>query len=247
VNERFANRTCLVTGAGRGIGRAIACALAHEGAQVGLVARTASQCEEVATEIGDSALAIPADVADANSVERAFAALEKHFGRPTIVVNAAGISPVRQRAELHDLDGFRQIIDVNLIGAFTVARTASRALLAAGGAIVNVASAVGSVASPRLAGYGASKAGVIQLTRTLAREWADRNVRINVVCPGYVETEMTAAMLAVDHLREQILGATPLGRFATLDEIVEPVLFLASDASSYITGAALVVDGAMTA
>jgi NAD(P)-dependent dehydrogenase (short-subunit alcohol dehydrogenase family) len=121
------------------------------------------------------------------------------------------------------------------------------ALLDRGGCVVNVASVLGVAASPRLAGYGASKAGLVQLTRTLAREWADRRVRVNALCPGYVETEMTAPLLAHDHLREQIVSATPLGRLATIDEVVAPALFLASDEASYITGAALYVDGGMAA
>jgi NAD(P)-dependent dehydrogenase (short-subunit alcohol dehydrogenase family) len=112
---------------------------------------------------------------------------------------------------------------------------------------VNIASALGVLSSPRLAGYGASKAGVIQLTRTIAREWADRGVRVNVVCPSYVETDLTEAMLAVEHLRKEVLEATPLGRLATIEEIVTPVLFLASEEASYITGAVILVDGGMTA
>ena len=110
-----------------------------------------------------------------------------------------------------------------------------------------VASVTGTMASPRLAGYGASKAALIQLTRTLAREWADRGVRVNAICPGYAETEMTQAMLAVERHRADVIAQTPLGRLATLEEIVSPALFLASDEASYVTGAALVVDGGIAA
>lgn len=247
MTERFAGRTCLVSGGGRGIGRAIALALAGEGACVGVVARTRSQCEDVAAEIGETAIALAADVTDQGSVERAVAHLAKRFGPPSLVVSAAGISPVRERAELHDLGAFREIVGVNLVGAYTVARAAAAALLERGGSIVNVASVVGMAGSPRLAGYGASKAGVIQLTRTLAREWASRGVRVNAVCPGYVETDLTARMLTVDHIRQEILDATPLGRLATFREVVAPVLFLASEEASYITGAALPVDGGTAA
>lgn len=247
VRGRFEGKVCLVTGAGRGIGRAVALAIGAEGGSVGVLARTAAQCEAVAGEIGRRALAVPADVSDQAAVERAVAAITERFGPPAVVVSAAGISPVRQRAEKHDLDVFRQIVGVNLVGAYTVARAAAPGLLEHGGSVVNVASVLGTMASPRMAGYGASKAGVVQLTRTLAREWADRRVRVNAVCPGYAETELTAAMLAVDHLRQEVLDATPLGRLATLEEIVAPVLFLASDDASYVTGAVLAVDGGMSA
>jgi NAD(P)-dependent dehydrogenase (short-subunit alcohol dehydrogenase family) len=126
-------------------------------------------------------------------------------------------------------------------------RASAAQLLDGGGSVVMVASVTGLVGSPRLAGYGASKAGLVQLTRTLAREWADRGVRVNALCPGYAETELTAAMLAVEHLRDQVLAQTPLGRLATLDEIVAPALFLLSDEASYVTGAALLVDGGIAA
>jgi gluconate 5-dehydrogenase len=154
---------------------------------------------------------------------------------------------VRRRAEDHDIEAFRRIIEVNLVGAFTMTHAAASALLETGGCVVNVASVLGTMASPRLAGYGASKAGIIQLTRTLAREWADRGVRVNAVCPGYFETGLTEAMLAVEHLRQEIIAATPLGRLATMDEVVAPVLFLASAEASYITGAVLLVDGGTAA
>ncbi|MGB2952212.1 MAG: SDR family oxidoreductase [Gaiellaceae bacterium] len=245
--DRFTGRACLVTGGGRGIGRAIALALASEGGSVGIVARTRSQCEEVAAEIGDRALSLPADIRDEASCERAVSELTQSFGPPSVLVNAAGISPVRQRAEVHDVDAWRQMVDTNLTGAYLMTRASASGLFTAGGSVVMIASVAGTVGSPRLAGYGASKAGLVQLTRTLAREWADRGVRVNALCPGYVETEMTEAMLAVDHLREDVLGKTPLGRLAALDEVVAPALFLASDEASYVTGAALLVDGGMAA
>jgi NAD(P)-dependent dehydrogenase (short-subunit alcohol dehydrogenase family) len=201
----------------------------------------------VAEQMGGRGLALELDVTDPEACERAVEELAAGLGPPTIVVNAAGISPVRQRAEHHDADAWRKILDVNLTGAYLVTRAAAAALLDRGGAVVNVASALGTIASPRLAGYGASKAGLIQLTRTLAREWAPRGVRVNAVCPGYVETEMTASMLAVERLREEVVAATPLGRVATVDEVVGPALFLASDEASYVTGAALLVDGGMAA
>jgi gluconate 5-dehydrogenase len=236
-----------VTGGGRGIGRAIALALAAEGGSVGVVARSLSQCEAVAGEIGERGLAIGADVRDWDACERAIAAVAEEFGGLTVLVNAAGVSPVRERAEVHDLGAWREVVETNLTGAFLITRAAAPALLASGGAVVNVASVAGLRSSPRIAAYGAAKAGLVQLTRTLAREWADRGVRVNAVCPGYVETELTEAMLAVPHLREAVLRETPLGRLGEVEEVVAPALFLASDDASYITGAALPVDGGIAA
>lgn len=245
--HRFDGRTCLVTGGGRGIGRAVALALAAEGASVALCARTAAEVEAVEGEIGEGALGLAVDVTDQASCERAVADVTGRFGKPSVLVNAAGISPVRQRAEQHAVDAWRDILDVNLTGSFLMTRAAAPALLERGGAVVMISSVTGRIASPRLAAYGASKAGLTHLTRTLAREWASRGVRVNAVSPGYVETELTGAMLAVERLREEIVGQTPLGRIATVEEIVPAVLFLASDEASYITGAELLVDGGMAA
>lgn len=247
TRQRFENRVCLVTGGGRGIGRGVALGLADEGARVGVAARTRWQCEEVAGLIGEQGLALEVDVTDDDSCEQAVAALTQRFGPPSVVVNAAGISPVRQRAEAHDVEAFRRIVDVNLTGAFVMTRAAAPALMERGGSVVMVSSVLGAMASPRLAGYGASKGGLVQLTRTLAREWAERAVRVNALCPGYVETDLTAPLLGVDRLREEVVRDTPLGRIATVEEIVAPALFLASDDASYVTGATLLVDGGMAA
>lgn len=225
---RFEGRACLVTGGGRGLGRAIALALAREGGLVAVVSRTRAECE---------AVAVAADVTDAGACERAVLEAEDRLGPLHVLVNAAGISPVRLRAEEHDLEAFRRTVDVNLTGAYAMTRAvAGRMLANGGGAVVMVASVMGTVASPRIAGYGASKAAVMQLTRTLAREWADRGVRVNAVSPGFP---------AAASCRWR--PATPLGRLARYEEVVAPVLFLASDEASYVTGATLVVDGGMAA
>ena len=245
--RRFEGRTAVVTGAGRGIGRAIAIALAAEGASVGIVARTTEQCEAVAAEIGERGLALSADVSDAESCAGAITAVARRFSPPSLLVNAAGISPVRGRAERQDVAMFAQIVSVNLVGAFTMSHAAAEALFEHGGAVVNIASTLGVAASPLLSAYGASKAGLIQLTRTLAREWASREVRVNALCPGYVETALTARMLASELIRESILEETPMGRLADMAEVVAPALFLASSEASYITGAALTVDGGFAA
>ena len=244
---RFGGRVALVTGGGRGIGRAIALGLAAEGAQVAVVARSAEQCEAVAAEIGDGGLAAPGDVSDAESCERAVSFVLARLGRPSVLVNAAGISPVRGRAERYDVGTFAEIVEVNLVGAFTMMHAAAASLLDGGGAVVNVASTLGVTASPLLSAYGASKAGLIQLTRTLAREWAEHGVRVNALCPGYVETELTSRMLANPAILESVVAATPLHRLAEMEEIVAPALFLASEEASYITGAALLVDGGQAA
>jgi NAD(P)-dependent dehydrogenase (short-subunit alcohol dehydrogenase family) len=245
ARHRFEGRVCVVTGGGRGIGRAVALALAAEGGRVAVAARTREQVEAVAAETGG--LALELDVRDGEACERVVAEVGERLGPLSVLVNAAGISPVRQRAELHDAGAFRDMLDVNLTGAYLMTRAAAPPLFETGGSVVMLGSVTGLSGSSRLAGYGASKAGLVQLTRTLATEWADRGVRVNAVCPGYLETAMTEKFLAVEHLRNEVLASTPLGRLATLDEVVAPVLFLASSEASYITGAALPVDGGMVA
>lgn len=250
TNGRFADRVCLVTGGGRGIGRGIALALAREGGRVAVAARTAGECEATvaeAREAGPEALAVPLDVTDADACDRAVELVADRLGRVSVLVNAAGISPVRTRAERHGVEDFRRIVDVNLTGAFAVTRAAAPQLLEGGGSVLMVASTLASSGSPRLAGYGSAKAGLVQLAGTLAREWADRAVRVNALAPGYVETRMTADLLAVERLRTEVLDATPMGRLADVEEVVAPALFLLSDEASYITGALLAVDGGMAA
>jgi NAD(P)-dependent dehydrogenase (short-subunit alcohol dehydrogenase family) len=244
-------QTALVTGAGRGIGRAIALACARAGAAVALVARSEDELEDVTAEIaggGGNSLSLPADVsadeAAPELVERADAAL----GPVDVLVNAAGISPVYSRAEAISLAEWDAIMATNLRAAFALCQAVGRTMLERRrGSIVNVASIGAEVALPRLAAYCASKAGLVALTKVLAVEWADRGIRVNAVAPAFVRTKLAAGVLDHPKFGPAIEAETPLGRPGEADEVAAAALYLASDAASYTTGHVLHVDGGWTA
>ncbi len=196
---------------------------------------------------GNAAVAMPGSVGDREDVRRIVAAIGERFGRLDVLVNNAGVSAFAPAEQLSD-DEWREVIAVNLDSAFRCCREAfpllERSEVAS---IVNVSSIHGRVAGPRAAAYAASKGGLELLTRTLAVEWADRGIRVNSVAPGYVETEMTASVLKHPKWGEELRAQIPLGRFATLADVVPAALFLASPLSGYVTGATLVVDGGWTA
>ena len=239
-----------VTGAGRGLGAAIAQGLAAAGAAVVLTARSGGELTETLAKIeadGGRGLVLAADVTDAERVAAVAATVVERFGAVDILVNNAGISPVLTRSEALSLPDWKRILEVNLTGAFICAQAAGQHMLAGnGGSIIGISSVHGKQGWPRLAAYAASKGGLEMLTRTLAVEWADRNVRVNAVAPGYFATEMTAGLRA-SALSEALTERIPFGRFGLPQEVVGAVLFLASDASSYVTGSTVSVDGGWTA
>jgi NAD(P)-dependent dehydrogenase (short-subunit alcohol dehydrogenase family) len=249
TDTSLAGRVAWVTGASRGLGRAVALRLAEAGARVALTARDARRLETVRDEIaaaGGHALLAPGSVADVGEVLAAADTISTTWGRLDVLVNNAGISPSMTRSEEVSADEWRQVLDVNLSGAFYCAQAAGRRMTD-GGSIVNVSSVHGAVGMPRLAAYSATKGGLEALTRTLALEWADRDIRVNALAPGYVETDMTAGLRANDRWRQRLLDAIPMGRFAREEDLVPAVLYLASAASSYMTGTTMTLDGGWTA
>jgi len=251
VTAPHQHRRALVTGAGRGIGRAIALALADAGAEVALVARTAAQIEAVADEIRARqgvALVIPADVTADGAATELVGHAERELGALDILVNAAGISPSYTRAERVSIADWDAIMATNLRAAFLLCQAAGRPMLERGrGSIVNVASIAALVALPRLAAYAAAKAGLVALTRVLAVEWAERGVRVNAVAPGWVPTELAEGVTSHPTIGPQLLAATPIGRFGTPEDVAGAVLYLASDSAGFVTGQVLCVDGGWTA
>jgi 3-oxoacyl-[acyl-carrier protein] reductase len=236
-----------VTGGSRGIGRATVVALASAGHPVAFCYSSdeagARATQEAAEQAGGKVLAVCADVADVASVDGAFGEIESSFGPVTVLVNNAGIARDGLVARMND-EQWQTVIDTNLGGAFRTIRRATKAMMKARyGRIVNVSSASGQMGQAGQANYSAAKAGLVGLTRSIARELAPRGVTCNVVAPGPIVTAMTDGM--PDDWREQIETHVPLGRFGTAEECAAVITFLCSEAAGYVTGAVVPVDGGL--
>lgn len=245
---RIDGKVAIVTGAGSGIGRATAALLAREGARV-VVADVTGAEQETASTIGEGAFAVHADVSKAADVEAMVAAAVDQFGRLDILFNNAGIEGAQAPTAECTEDTFDRVISVNLKGVFLGMKFAIPAMIqSGGGSIINAASVAGLVGFPNIPAYCASKGGVIQLTKTAALEYATQNIRVNATCPGIISTPMVERFSGgTDAGREQMAALEPVKRMGTADEVAALVLFLASDESSFVTGAALPVDGGFVA
>lgn len=245
-------KTALITGGGRGIGRAIALTFASHGARIAVAARTAAQVEQVATEIGRSAIALVCDVSDPESITRMFSDLRERLGEADILVNNAGIAESATVVNTTD-DLWQRHIAINLSGTFYCTRAALPAMVKSSwGRVINIASIAGKTGAPYIAAYTASKHGVVGLTRSIALEVATKGVTVNAICPGYVDTEMVSrgverittrtgrtAEEALDTLKQM----NPQNRLVTPEEVAAVALLLASDEGRGINGQAINVDG----
>ena len=248
VNTEFdmTGKVAMVTGASSGFGMHFAKILAARGAKVAVAARRVERLESLVAEIvaeGGEAVAVAMDVTDSASIVSAFDQAEAALGTVNVVANNAGIADVKSALKI-DEAAFDRMIETNLKGVWIVAQEAAKRMINAGvsGAIINTASILGLRVSYGQSSYSASKAAVIQLTKSLALEWAGKGIRVNALCPGYFLTEMTATAFDSPQAQE-FLSGSPAGRPGAMDEMTAPFLLLASDAGSYLHGVALPVDG----
>jgi NAD(P)-dependent dehydrogenase (short-subunit alcohol dehydrogenase family) len=244
----LSGRRAVVTGASRGIGRAIAIAYAQRGVDVLAVARSESGLRETAALADGTPGRIephPTDLSDPDAIEAVVARAVDDIGGIDILVNNAADSHA-SRVEETDLATWQRIADVNLRSCWLLCRAASGVLREGGGSVINVASMLGLVGSRGESAYVAAKHGVVGVTRALALEWARRGVRVNAIAPGYVETAMTSQYLADEEFGGWVMQTTPQGRWAQPEEMTGPAIFLASDAASFVTGHVLVADGGWT-
>ncbi|MEQ1821580.1 MAG: 3-oxoacyl-[acyl-carrier-protein] reductase [Fimbriimonadaceae bacterium] len=238
----FENQVVIVTGASRGIGKAIAIAFAQRGAKVAAVATTLEGAQATADEIGGTAFAC--DVSDSGSVDAMFEAIVAQMGTPSVLVNNAGITRDTLILRMKDEDWDR-VIAVNLKGSFNTTRAASKLMMKARyGRIINISSVVGLGGAAGQANYAAAKAGLLGLTMSTAKEFGSRGITCNAVAPGYIQTDMTDDL--PQEFKDFVAKNAPAGRLGAPEDIAPAVLFLASSEASYITGQVLVVDGGLT-
>jgi len=241
----LSGRTALVTGASSGLGAHFARTLAAAGASVAIVARRTDRLEALAGELraqGAQVLVAQMDVLDRPATTTCVARTAAELGRIDILVNNAGVALTKPALDHEDAD-FDAVVDVNLRGAFTVAREVGRAMRGAGGgSIINIASIVGLRQAGQLAAYAISKAGLIQMTKQLALEWARHGIRVNALAPGYLQTELNEGFIESEQ-GQAILRRIPQRRLGRLEDLDGPLLLLASDASAYMTGSVLTIDG----
>jgi 3-oxoacyl-[acyl-carrier protein] reductase len=239
----LAGRTAFVTGSTRGIGLAVARALHGAGARVAIVGRDESRARIVALELGPETVGVACDVADAGQVEAAIALAQAALGPIDILVNNAGLTRDNLLLRLSEED-WDVVLDANLKGAFFTTRAVIKGMMKRRwGRIINISSVVGLTGNKGQANYAASKAGLVGLTKSVAKEYAGRGILANCVAPGFIETDMTAALPS--EARTALLEQIALGRLGRPEDIAAAVLFLASDLAAYITGQVLVVDGGM--
>jgi NAD(P)-dependent dehydrogenase (short-subunit alcohol dehydrogenase family) len=248
---RLDGKVALVTGGARGLGRTMATALAEAGADVALAGRSLETCQEAADGIAAAtrrrARAFAADVTKLADVERLTSEIESELGKIDILVNNAGINIRGTVQQLSEAD-WDAVIDTNLKGPFLCARAIGPRMVARGwGRVINLGSVLGAVGLPARAPYASSKAGIINLTRVLALEWAGTGVTANAICPGAFATDMNRQLLDDPVKYKEFVTNIPMGRWGELDELTGAIVFLASEASSYVTGAPFFVDGGWTA
>lgn len=242
----LSGKVALVTGASRGIGRAVALRLADAGADVIVTATSVERAQKTADEItalGRKALAIKVDVSDTADVEALFANIAEVFGKLDILVNNAGITRDGLLMRMKEAD-WDAVIDTNLKGAFFCTREAIKLMgKAKGGSIVNISSVVGEMGNAGQSNYCASKAGLIGFTKSVAREYAKRNITVNAITPGFIETDMTEVLPAA--VKDELLKQIPVARFGKPEDIANAVFFLVSGMGTYVTGHVLAVNGGM--
>jgi NAD(P)-dependent dehydrogenase (short-subunit alcohol dehydrogenase family) len=245
--QRLAKRVAIITGGGRGIGRVIALAYAREGATVALIARSRDETLQAAADIealGGQALAVEADVSQPGDVDRMLSAVLKAFGRIDILFNAAGVRAVAPSAEL-DYSEWKRVIEINLTGSFLCSQRVFGSMREAGGGkIIMIGSMQAHSGAPFRAAYAASKTGLLGLTRTLGVEWAQYGINVNMLSPGYFETDIILHQIQIGQLnREAIERRTPMGRLGRMEDLTGPAIFLASSESDFMCGQTLIIDG----